>query len=159
MTSVIRSVRKEAAVPKIEGVLADHKAMTTFVPEIAPTDVKGMSAEEATALLTQLRAKSLLVFQENLGVTMEGFRKSIIQESPLLADDDMKGVREDMVLESKQNLYFQDLKKAIEGVRVPMPWICIPRVKPEDLESEEDQKEANHGGSEAWRMCGNEIRS
>ena len=71
---------------------------------------------------------------------MEGFRKSIIQENPLLADDDMKAMLENMTLESKQNIYFQELKKAIEGVQVPVPWKFISRVKPEDLESEEDQK-------------------
>ena len=49
MTSVLRSVRQEAAALKIEGVLTDHEAMSNFVPEIAPTDAKGMSAEEASA--------------------------------------------------------------------------------------------------------------
>ena len=48
MSAVMRSVRQEVAVLRIEGVLADHKAMVTFVPDIPPKDAQGMPAEEAT---------------------------------------------------------------------------------------------------------------
>ena len=48
MSAVMRSIRQEVAVLKTEGVLADHKAMVTFVPDIPPKDAQGMPAEEAT---------------------------------------------------------------------------------------------------------------
>ena len=84
--------------------------MVTFVPDIPPKDAEGMPAEEATALLKQLRTNSLQRFKDNLEVIMEGVRASILQENPLLADDAMKGMLEDMVLESKQNAYYQEMK-------------------------------------------------
>ncbi len=140
MSAVMRSIRQEVAVLKIEGVLADHKAMVTFVPDIPPKDAQGMPAEEATALLKQLRTNSFQMFKDNLEVIMEGVRASILQENPLLADDAMKGMLVDIVLESKQKAYYQEMKEAIHGLQVPVPWHFIPRVKPEDLETEEDKK-------------------
>ena len=75
---------------------------------------------------------------------MAGARASIIHENLLLADDAvMAGMLEDMVLESKQNAYDQELKKAIHGLQVPVPWQFIPRVQPEDLETEEGTKRSD----------------
>ena len=55
MSAVMRSIRQEVAVLKIEGVLADHKAMVAFVPDIPLKDAQGVPAEEATTLLKLLR--------------------------------------------------------------------------------------------------------
>ena len=73
---------------------------------------------------------------------MAGARASIIHDNPLLADDAMTGMLEDMVLESKQKAYYEELKKATHGLQVQLPWQYMPRVKPEDLENEEDKERA-----------------
>ena len=138
-SSVMRSICQEVAVLKIESVSADHKAMVASVPDIPPKNAQDMPAEEATALLKQLRTNSSHMFKDNLGVIMAGARASILQEKTFLADDAMKGMLEDMVLESKQNAYYQEMKKAIHGLQVPVPW---QRVKPEDLKREEDKEQA-----------------
>ena len=85
--------------------------MVAFVPDIPPKNAQDMPAEEATALLKQLRRNSLQSFKDNLEVIMAGARASIIHENPLLADDAMTGMLEDMVLESKQKAYYEELKK------------------------------------------------
>ena len=79
--------------PKIfQSILDDYEAMKNFKPEFDATEAVGMPVEEAEELLQNVRKKTLVRFEEILQNSASTIEKSMLQETPLLAEPSMATV-------------------------------------------------------------------
>ena len=97
--------------------------MSKFVPEVKAEDADGMSSVEAQGLLDSLRSSSLDLFKQNLRSHLDGARASILEENPLLAEEDMQPIVDDMVLQSKVKIYYKELQASLRALQTRGAWM------------------------------------
>ena len=130
--------------PKIfQSILDDYEAMKNFKPEFDATEAVGMPVEEAEELLQNVRKKTLVRFEEILQNSASTIEKSMLQETPLLADPSMATVLQAQVKEKQRLVYYKHLKAAVKGEEVTAVWKFDPLVAPENMPTPEQRNEAD----------------
>merc|ERR1711963_991910 len=102
-----------------------------------------MPVEEAEELLQNVRKKTLVRFEEILQNSASTIEKSMLQETPLLADPSMATVLQAQVKEKQRLVYYKHLKAAVKGEEVTAVWKFDPLVAPENMPTPEQRNEAD----------------
>ena len=143
MNAVIQCLRQCWAIKILPSIFDDYEAMKTFKPEFDSTEAVGIPTEEAAELLQNVRRKTLLRFEQILQNSASTIEKSMLQETPLLAEPSMATVLQAQVKEQQRLLYYKHLKTAIKGEEVTAVWKFVPLVAPEDMKTPEQRNEAD----------------
>ena len=143
MHTVIQRLRQCWANKILASIFEDYEAMKNFKPEFDATEAVGIPVEEAAELLQSVRKKTLLRFEEILQNSASTIEKSMLQETPLLAEPSMATVLQAQVKEKQRLLYYKHLKTAVKGEEVTAVWKFVPLVAPEDMPTPEQRNEAD----------------
>ena len=143
MNTVILCLRQCWGTKIFQSILDDYEAMKNFKPEFDATEAVGMPVEEAEELLQNVRKKTLVRFEEILQNSASTIEKSMLQETPLLADPSMATVLQAQVKEKQRLVYYKHLKAAVKGEEVTAVWKFDPLVAPENMPTPEQRNEAD----------------
>ena len=143
MNTVILCLRQCWATKIFQSIFDDYEAMKNFKPEFDATEAVGVPVEEAAELLQNVRSTTLLRFEEILQNSASTIEKSMLQETPLLAEPSMATVLQAQVKEKQRLVYYKHLKAAVKGEEVTAVWKFDPLVAPENMPTPEQRNEAD----------------
>ena len=143
MDVVMRRVRQEFALKNLAKVMSDYMTIAAFVPDVKVEDAHEMSSAEAQALVDRWSPNSLELFKTNLQGHLDGARASILHENPMLTEEGMEVIVEDMVAEAKQKVYYKQLQIALDTLETTGTWQFVPKVDPNALASTSEKSRSS----------------
>ena len=157
MNTVIQCLRQCHAINILPSIFDDYEAMKNFKPEFDATEAVGIPVEEAEELLQNVRRQTLIRFEEILKNSASTIEKTILQETPLLAEPSMDTMLQAQVKEKQRLLYYKHLKAAVKGEEVTAVWKFVPLIAPEDMPTPEKRNEANNLKHLVTQELANEV--
>ena len=157
MNTVIQCLRQCHAINILPSIFDDYEAMKNFKPEFDATEAVGIAVEEAAKLLQNVRRQTLIRFEEILKNSASTIEKTILQETPLLAEPSMDTMLQAQVKEKQRLLYYKHLKAAVKGEEVTAVWKFVPLIAPEDMPTPEKRNEADNLKHLVTQELANEV--
>ena len=157
MNTVIQCLRQCYAINILPSIFDDYEAMKNFKPEFDATEAVGIPVEEAEELLQNVRRQTLIRFEEILKNSASTIEKTILQETPLLAEPSMDTMLQAQVKEKQRLLYYKQLKAAVKGEEVTAVWKFVPLIAPEDMPTPEKRNEADNLKHLVTQELANEV--
>ena len=157
MNTVIQCLRQCHAINILPSIFDDYEAMKNFKPEFDATEAVGIPVEEAEELLQNVRRQTLIRFEEILKKSESTIEKTILQETPLLAEPSMDTMLQAQVKEKQRLLYYKHLKAAVKGEEVTAVWKFVPLIAPEDMPTPEKRNEADNLKHLVTQELANEV--